>query len=198
MNQNYATVLEEQYTEKICEIEDADRNSQYKLSWKLINDISGRKNTRKGQIEGETSEERIKSWYNHFKGLLGQQPNPSNSDEEVAQVLMGMNIEAGPFTKEEYRKAKTAIKEGKSCGEDGIPPEVLKRCDLDEEILKFCNDAILEEKKPEQWSVMNIIPIPKSGDLSKGGNYRGISLCSIDIQPIDIQPNDTQPHPTGN
>jgi len=25
---------------------------------------------------------------------------------------------------------------------------------------------------------MNIIPIPKSGDLSKGGNYRGISLCS--------------------
>ena len=26
---------------------------------------------------------------------------------------------------------------------------------------------------------MNIIPIPKTGDLSKGGNYRGISLCSL-------------------
>ena len=26
---------------------------------------------------------------------------------------------------------------------------------------------------------MNFIPIPKSGDLSKGGNYRGTSLSSI-------------------
>jgi len=55
-----------------------------------------------------------------------------------------LNIETGPFTKEEYKKAKASIIEGKSCGEDGIPPEVLKRCDLDDKILKFCNDAILE------------------------------------------------------
>ena len=26
---------------------------------------------------------------------------------------------------------------------------------------------------------MNIIPIPKTGDLSKGNNYRGISLSSL-------------------
>ena len=60
-----------------------------------------------------------------------------------------------------------------------LPPEVLKRCDLDDEILGFCNRALLEGRKPEQWSIMNIIPIPKSGDLSKGGNYRGISLSSL-------------------
>ncbi len=32
---------------------------------------------------------------------------------------------------------------------------------------------------PEQWSVLNIIPIPKSGDLSLGSNYCGISLSSV-------------------
>ena len=60
-----------------------------------------------------------------------------------------------------------------------IPPEVLKRCNLDDEILGFCNRALLEGRKPEQWSIMNIIPIPKTGDLSKGNNYRGISLSSL-------------------
>ena len=33
--------------------------------------------------------------------------------------------------------------------------------------------------KPEKWSILNIVPIPESGDLSLGGNYRGISLSSI-------------------
>ena len=64
-------------------------------------------------------------------------------------------------------------------GEDKIPPEVLKRCELDEEILHFCNRAFIEGCKPEQWLINNIIPIPKSGNLFKGANYRGISLCSL-------------------
>ena len=76
-------------------------------------------------------------------------------------------------------KRKKSIREGKACGEDNLTPEILKNCNLDEEILKFFNRALLETHKPEQWSIMNIIPMPKSGDLSKGGNYRGISLCSI-------------------
>ena len=80
---------------------------------------------------------------------------------------------------EEYEKAKKALVEGKTCGEDGITPEMLKRCDLDNIILDFCNDALLKGEKPDQWSILNIIPIPKSGDLSLGGNYRGISLSSI-------------------
>ena len=58
-----------------------------------------------------------------------------------------------------------AIKEGKSFGEDGIPPEVLKRCDVDEIILDFCNQALIDNRKPDQWSTLNLISIPKSGDL---------------------------------
>ena len=37
----------------------------------------------------------------------------------------------------------------------------------------------MDGDKPNQWSILNIVPIPKSGDLSRGGNYRGISLSSI-------------------
>ena len=33
---------------------------------------------------------------------------------------------------------------GKSCGEDGIPSEVLKRCDMDAIILSFCNNALVK------------------------------------------------------
>lgn len=76
-------------------------------------------------------------------------------------------------------KVKDSLSEGKASGEDGIPPEVLKRCDLDDIVLDFCNMALVEEDTPRQWSVLNIIPIPKVGDLSLGGNYRGISLSSL-------------------
>ncbi|KXJ16918.1 LINE-1 reverse transcriptase-like [Exaiptasia diaphana] len=37
----------------------------------------------------------------------------------------------------------------------------------------------MECDKPDLWSLMNIIPVPKSGDLSNTNNYRGISLMCI-------------------
>ena len=32
---------------------------------------------------------------------------------------------------------------------------------------------------PTQCSILNIIPIPKKGDISLGNNYRGIILSSL-------------------
>ncbi|KAJ8366576.1 hypothetical protein AAFF_G00350410 [Aldrovandia affinis] len=76
----------------------------------------------------------------------------------------------------EFARAKTTLREGKSAGPDGIPPEVLKNCGLNNIILQFCNLALLSNKQPDMWSLSNIIPVPKAGDLSKPDNYRGISL----------------------
>ena len=56
---------------------------------------------------------------------------------------------------------------------------IFKSCDFDDICLEFCNDALTRNDKPEMWSFMNIIPVPKSGDLSKTDNYRGISLICI-------------------
>ena len=37
----------------------------------------------------------------------------------------------------------------------------------------------MENDKPNLWSYMNIVPVPKSGDLTNTNNYRGISLICI-------------------
>ena len=51
-----------------------------------------------------------------------------------------------------------------------ISPEVMKRVDLDDIILDFCNKALINGEIPDQWKHMNIIPVPKKGDLRKPDN----------------------------
>ena len=123
--------------------------------------------------------ERLGNWHDHFKQLLGNPPQVNDENEEIPRVFEELPIRVDAFDTEEYFKAKDSIKEGKSYGEDGIPPEVLKRCNIDEIILDFCNQALLNRQKPDQWSILNLIPVPNSGDLSQAANYRGISLSSI-------------------
>ena len=157
----------------------AHNQHQYSLSWKLINEISGRRASQRGQIAGKDENERLNNWYKHFSNLLGKAPDTTDNQEEVDKVLFDLNIPDGPFTLDEYIIAKKSIVEGKAHGDDGIASEVVKRCDLDYVILQFCNRALIERDVPDQWSSLNIIPIPKSGDLSDTNNYRGISLSSI-------------------
>ena len=175
----YNTAMEEELNTKLKAVEKAHANAKHALSWQLINDITGRKASMSGQIKGDTQEERVDTWYNHFKNLLGSAPIIENEDEDITPILDELDIKTGPFDLEEYKEAIASLVEGKTSGEDGIPPEVLKRCDLNNIVLDFCNDALLNGMKPDQWSILNIVPIPKSGDLSLGGNYRGISLSSI-------------------
>ena len=135
------------------------------------------KRAKEGQVEGHSPEERVNTWFGHFQKLLGTAAE--GEKEDVPAILQGLDIEDGPFTASELAKAKATVREGKSAGPDGIPPEVLKNCDLDDLILEFCNLALINNKQPEIWSLSNIIPVPKSGDLSKPDNYRGISLTCI-------------------
>ena len=99
--------------------------------------------------------------------------------EEIPNIFEDLDTKDDLFTTEEYRKVKTSLKIGKAAGPDSIPPEVFKSCDFGEICLDFCNKALLENDKPDLWSYMNIIPVPKSGDLSNTNNYRGISLICI-------------------
>ena len=78
----------------------------------------------------------------------------------------------------EYNLAKEVVKEGKSCGVDDIRPEVLQICNIDKMILYFCNKALLDKMKPIQWSILNIILIPKKGDISLGSNY-GVMYINV-------------------
>ena len=123
-------------------------------------------------------EKRTENWFNHFKDLLGEEPNIEGEEEEISPIFTDVNVEEGPFTMIEFLKIKRDLSERKSAGEDGIVVEVIKRCNFDEVILEFCNKA-LDNQKPEQWGITNIVPLPKSGDLKLAKNYRGISLSSI-------------------
>ena len=146
----------------------------------MINEISGRRTSQRVQIQGDTQEERILNWNKHFAGLFGSEPEAIDADVDIPPIFADLGIKEGPFNVEEYVKAKKALTEGKASGEDGITPEILKRCNIDDIILEFCNTAMSGgNDAPDHWSVINIIPIPKSGDLSLGGNYRGISLSSL-------------------
>lgn len=79
----YNKVTEEMLCEKIKEVETAHINSQHGLAWKLVNDISGRRETQKGQIAGNTQQERLQNWHKHFMGLLGNPPNSDSEDNDI-------------------------------------------------------------------------------------------------------------------
>jgi hypothetical protein len=82
---------------------------------------------------------------------------------DIPPIFKVLGIKEGPFNMEEYVKAKKALTEGKASGEDGIASEILKRCNMDDIILEFCNIVLSNGKEAtEQSSVINIIPIPKS------------------------------------
>ena len=86
-------------------------------------------------------------------------------------ILSGLDIYDGPFTIDDLASAKSSLRSRKRTGPDKIPPEVLKACDLDDIVLEFCNQALMNSNKPNQWSVSDLIPEPKSDNLLKADNY---------------------------
>ena len=179
----YDHAFEEELERMITKVENADARAQHAESWKLINQISGRKAPKQGILKGNSTKERVDSWYKHFSDLLGKEPvTPDMNNPEEIQTIFNeadLNIKTGPFTMEEYQNVKKVLQTGKASGEDGIYPEVLKYCNLDETILSYANKLLIDHQKPQQWSDINLIPIPKSGDLGYTTNYRGIALSSI-------------------
>ena len=178
LNQIYDKVKEEQFEKVINDLDEHSKNARPKQCWKLINQLSGRKSIKQGIIKANNKQDRINKWYNHFQSLLGKEPIVNGQpEEEIQPVLSNLEIFDGPFTKEEYSSAIKELKDGKSCGPDGIPPEIFKYCKVDDIMLQFAN-KLLNGQKPTQWSISNVKPLPKSGDLSSTDNYWGISLTS--------------------
>ena len=79
----------------------------------MINDITGRKSTQSGQVQGATEAERVSTWFEHFSKVLESASEVEGVDEEIPTVFQDHNIEDGPFSMAEYAKAKKLVLLGK-------------------------------------------------------------------------------------
>ena len=79
---NLKNELENVYTQELCKcvnhkidiISQAAENQQSRLAWETVNEITCRKNTPSGKIQGDNPNERSQKWKNHFQNLLGEPP----------------------------------------------------------------------------------------------------------------------------
>ena len=175
LNQEYLKIEEETLQNNITEADIEFQENNTARAWKVINKVTNRKATTSGKLKGKSPEERNKQWFDHFEKLLGT-PDNSEPIANIDPVFENLDINQQPFTLQEVREAKKQLREGKAPGEDGIMPEVLKRIDIDDILLKFSNKLLVENDLPDQLAVMNIIPLPKKGMTS---NYRVIALTSL-------------------
>ena len=120
----YDRLKEEDLMGKIERIETTQGEQKYGEAWKVVNEITGRKKAKEGQVTGSSPEERVTAWFTHFKKLLGSPLEVDKPDEEIPVIYEELEIGDGPFTEAEFTKVKTSLKLGKSAGPDEIPGSV--------------------------------------------------------------------------
>ena len=177
----YTTVTEKVVKEKTDLLEKTNSEHRHHSSWKIIRDITTSNTVPFCKVPGDTSEERLKVWQNHFETLLGSHPPvPDLTDEffnnKVSETLP---ISCEAFTLSELQVVIKSLQAAKSPGLDYIPPSFWKLPNFQPDLLQFCNEALIQGKIPEEWTTASIVPLPKKGNLTKPENYRGISLTSV-------------------
>ena len=179
-NQLKDTYKEEQeiyIQNKINLIHNAAVNKQAALAWKTVNEVSGRKSSNSSKLKATSQADRLDKWKDHFKDLLGNTPDVS--DTPIEQIIDNtLDVKLGHFTPDELNVVLKKIKNNKAAGLDNIPPEIWKTRAFDQILLQFCND-VYDRKPIDKWTQGCILPFPKKGDLGLASNYRGITLTSI-------------------
>ena len=164
---------------KIDEIQNAVRNQKSAKAWKIVNEVSGRKNSCRSKIKGKNNEERVKLWQKHFQDLLGKPTKINENEEEISQIVNSeLDIKKGLFTPDEIIIAVRSIQHGKAVGLDEIPAEVWKLGEFQEILLHFCN-SVYNQDPIKRWNEGCLLPFPKKVNLALTKNYRGITLTSI-------------------
>ena len=107
LQEEYEKIETEFLDTNIKHVETTNELQKNAESWKLINKITGRKNSKRGQIKVNSKTERILKWYEHFKLRLGSEQEVETNRMEIKAIQESLlNIKTTPFTQEEYRKVK--------------------------------------------------------------------------------------------
>ena len=163
-------------------IQAADESRKPSEVWKAINNLSGRKSKASVKIKAKSPADRLAGWKTHFENLLNNKTTHSDNFT-VKRIFSGdgdilHDIPTGEITMEEVLAASRQLKKGKACGTDGIPPEVLRDPELLCLLHPILNSVFITCQPPSEFLLNRIIALPKKGDLSQYGSYRGISLMS--------------------
>ena len=159
------------------------KNDSGKL-WKVIKELlrQGKSKVRIKELNGKSSNEDIANELVQYFTDIGP-----NLAADIPNSLLNQdftpNPEILPFelqhtTVEEVKKLLIAISAAKATGCDGIPVKFLK-CNLDVSSKILChiiNLSITTKIVPSGWKVAEVVPLFKSGDMSKPENYRLISI----------------------
>lgn len=71
----------------IRQVETADEEFRHEESWRLFNEITGRRTAKKGIIKVKDKEDRINKWYTHFKELLGNERTVEGELDTISPIL---------------------------------------------------------------------------------------------------------------
>ena len=123
----------------------------------------------------------LQRWHQHFSKLLNQ---CSDFDSQVIQelpVISPMLDLDEPPTEEELLEAMGKMKRGKAGGKSGILTELVQYggVDLWDRLLSLFQVVWGEGEVVADWRDVEVVPIPKKGDLQCCDNYRGISLLDV-------------------
>ena len=85
------------------------------------------------------------------------------------------------ITMEELRKAISKLSNDKAPGLNGVPPNAFKCMDHKTTIhlFGFIKNYWQGHAEYQEWNQCQVVPVPKSGDLSDPNKWRGVSLMDI-------------------
>ncbi|CAG4967151.1 unnamed protein product [Colias eurytheme] len=148
--------------------------------------LSGKRGSRKRALrdkEGRlitTSERQLARWQEYFKEVF-HIPSTDHQDTPCTTAAPHLlDIDTSTPSSDEVRKAILSLKNNKAPGIDLLTAEMLKAdIEVSVQALTPLLDRIwTSEELPEDWCKGLLITVPKKGDLSLCGNWRGITLLS--------------------
>ena len=130
----------------------------------------------------ETAEESATVFGDHFGALYGRTPSFDESVlESVAQRPTAQGLD-GPPSDDEIRRALSKL-HNTAPGNSGVGAALWKALGSTEETFALLRGIVLHfwetEEVPAEWEAGLLAILPKKGDLSKAGNYRGIIMLEV-------------------
>ena len=128
-----------------------------------------------------TSKKNMEVFGPHFDAVFNNhRPVDFTALHNIPQRLILTNIDS-PITFKEVNKAINKLKNGKSPGLNGIPPEAYKAMNktMRERIHKVISAFFEGETDYDEWHSSQCVPVPKTGNLSDPNKWRGVMLMDV-------------------